>query len=144
GATPPPHCIRFLAKVSTLSDARLLEWLIASGGVPDQVARYPDFLRLYLPTIRADLRAYETFDNMDPSILDLPIWLYQGRGDPILGDLPMIEWTRYCRGLTFRELPHEGHFFVQTCPDELIADLVPRIRSSLESSPPAVASASAQ
>jgi medium-chain acyl-[acyl-carrier-protein] hydrolase len=97
-----------------LPDGEFLDRLASFGGIPDLVRNEPDLLRLFLPVLRADLRAAETYTRTPGAPLPCPILAVHGTTDPLVSGPHVAAWqdetTAAC---TTAELPG-GHF----CLDE--------------------------
>lgn len=97
-----------------LPDGEFLDRLTAFGGVPDLVRDEPDLLRLFLPVLRADLRAAETYTYTPGTPLPCPILAVHGTADPLVSSPNVAAWQdETTAGCTTVELPG-GHF----CLDE--------------------------
>ncbi|KAK3508381.1 hypothetical protein QTP70_025787 [Hemibagrus guttatus] len=48
---------------SQLSDEEFLQWMISLGGTPPEILANPELLKLFLPTLRADLNVVENYST---------------------------------------------------------------------------------
>lgn len=46
---------------SHLCDEEFLQWMISLGGTPPEILANPEALKLFLPTLRADLKVVENY-----------------------------------------------------------------------------------
>ena len=109
---PPPHLpSRRGFLLHTLPDGRLVEELTKLEGVPDALLRKRDMLEAFLPTIRADLEARETWTSQTGDI-GLPILAAAGVTDRLVWPADLAEWSKYT-SRRFRVAQLDGgHFFV--------------------------------
>lgn len=112
-ATEPPHRIATRTKMSTLTDADLVNKLVKLNGLPADVLKYEHLLKGLLPLVRADLLAFEHFSvDLSEEMMRTPIWLFGGTADPLVCLTTLQEWDRY--GVNTTCFLIEGnHFFVQ-------------------------------
>lgn len=94
------------------------------GGVPAVVRNEPDLLALLLPSLRADIKALETYDAPAGRIVNCPVHVYGGDRDrhPRPDQLP--GWQRAAaRPITLRIF--QGDHFYLTTPvgHDLISDI---------------------
>src|SRR5882757_342820 len=61
----PRHHAMCRARLHELDDQRLLAELESMGGLPDRIREFPEFLDRFLRTVRADLRAVDSFVPSD-------------------------------------------------------------------------------
>ncbi|MEQ8621231.1 MAG: thioesterase domain-containing protein [Thalassobaculaceae bacterium] len=96
-ACRPPHRVHPVGPFSTLDDDALADRLDRDyGGVPEILRQQPDLLRLFLPTLRADLEAMEHYVPPDASTaLDCPVLAIGGAADDQVPGSVLEEWTRY-------------------------------------------------
>ncbi|HEY3868277.1 MAG TPA: alpha/beta fold hydrolase [Actinocrinis sp.] len=99
-------------KLYELDDEALLDTLIGMGGTPEQVRRVPEIRDRLLNTVRADLRAADTYQpRPDRSPLSVPITAFSGDRDGWAPPASMPAWARE----TSAEFAHftftGGHFY---------------------------------
>ncbi|MBV2363328.1 thioesterase II family protein [Streptomonospora nanhaiensis] len=92
-----------------------LDSVRAMGGLPAELLANRAMLRLFVPTMRGDMRLAELWGDMhggSPS--DVPITAMYGRDDPVDGRAATLGWPRYGGpGSELLEMPG-GHFFLDT------------------------------
>ncbi|MEV6276614.1 thioesterase domain-containing protein [Nocardia sp. NPDC051832] len=93
-----------------LSDDDLLTWVRRLGGLLGSGARAQFDRRL--PTLRADLRACETYRPQPCSPLDCPLTVFTAAGDLLAGLEQTGQWRRYTTGSTRRSHFPGGHFYL--------------------------------
>jgi external thioesterase TEII len=104
----PPHTKR--KTLSHLDDGAFLDYVIDIGGVPAELVEAREVLEYFLPAIRADFKALETFEHTDYSLLQAPVHILNG-----VKDTPCMQaaagwrqWTQRIRFHTFQG----GHMFL--------------------------------
>jgi thioesterase len=93
-----------------LSDDELLAWVRELGGLLGSGARSQFDRRL--PTLRADLRACETYRPQPRPPLDCPLTVYSAEGDLIADEEQTGQWRRYTTGSMRRGHFLGGHFYL--------------------------------
>jgi len=89
------------------------------GGMPDIVLKDHKLLDLFLPIIRADFQAVESFRYEEPARLDLPLTVITGSEESI-ADEKIKPWQlETFATVTFRKLPG-GHFFIFNYSREIL------------------------
>ncbi len=91
------------------------------GGTPEPILRDTEYMRMVLPTIRADFEALETYEYQDEPPLDCPITVFGGKDDRGMTIEQLAGWSdQTTAGFRLRILAG-GHFFLSTHE----ADLMP-------------------
>ncbi|MCT9089947.1 alpha/beta fold hydrolase [Streptomyces sp. ASQP_92] len=114
-----------------LPGERYLDAVRAMGGTPAEILDSPMMMRLFLPTMRADMRLAELWDDRHgaPGV-DVPLTALYGRDDPVDGYAAMRDWKLYSsRACEVVELPG-GHFFLDTHRDRLLETINARLEGS--------------
>jgi surfactin synthase thioesterase subunit len=120
GCRSPNHPQR-LPYLHRLSDPEFRGALRTMGGTPAEILGDDAVMRMMLPTIRAEIRLAELWDDRHGGGVDVPITAVCGRGDPIDGPAEMRGWPGFSqRAGELVELPG-GHFFLDTHRGELIS-----------------------
>lgn len=97
------------------------------GGIPQALLDAPDLLAFFLPILRADLRAVETYRHVPQAPHDWPLMVYGGMDDRSVAPADLDEWARHTSGpFRVQTLPGD-HFFHQT----QAALFVPRLLEDL-------------
>jgi surfactin synthase thioesterase subunit len=103
--------------IHTLNDRRFLEAIHQLFATPWSVLGNAEVMALALPSLRADMEAFETYRYEAGPSLELPILALRGRNDPRVTDAQLSAWQDVTRlPLTLREVD-AGHFFVDSQPD---------------------------
>jgi surfactin synthase thioesterase subunit len=96
------------------------------GGVPAAVRDEPELLALLLPGLRADVRAYETYEPLSADRVRCPVHVYGGRDDTKPRPDQLAGWQRVAeREISVALFPGD-HFYLSAEKDALTADLTRR------------------
>jgi medium-chain acyl-[acyl-carrier-protein] hydrolase len=120
-ACPPPHLPAAEPDVHRLPDRALKERLRKLGGTPLQVLECDELIDLFLPALRADLKAFETHDHEPGPPLPVPMTILGGFGDRLARPESLEEWGRYTHASFDVRVFPGGHFFVHSDEDEVVA-----------------------
>jgi len=103
------------------------------GGIPDTVRSDPALLKLFLPTLRADLTLLETYTYRSSVKLHCPVTAFGGLGDPYTTSSSLEAWADLSHGSFRLEMFDGDHFFLNPLRNELLReverDLTPYIAS---------------
>lgn len=112
-AAKPPH---------PTEDEDILNHLASLDGTDADVFAHREVMRLALPVIKADYRAFDSYDCADDVTVAAPIHALGGEQDPYvtLGDL--YGWGKHTGSLGVTVFDG-GHFFVQTHREQ-VAELL--------------------
>ncbi|TDF92727.1 thioesterase II family protein [Paenibacillus piri] len=107
-AVQPPHTRR--KPLTHLDDGAFLDYVIGIGGIPAELVQAREVLEFFLPAMRADFKALETFEHTDHSLLQAPVHILNGEKDgPCMQDAEgWRRWTQRIRFHTFQG----GHMFL--------------------------------
>lgn len=94
-----------------LGDRELLAKLILMGGIPARLQRHEGFLRSWLPRVRADLAACETYWPGKLAALDCPLHAWSGAADWYAPPCTARRWLELSGDATHTTFPG-GHFFI--------------------------------
>jgi medium-chain acyl-[acyl-carrier-protein] hydrolase len=98
------------------------------GGIPEEIAENPELLALFLPALRADVAAIETY-NYDPAPpLECPITTLGGVEDRQVSAADLAAWRSQTTGDFAQKMLPGGHFFVT----QSSIDVARIVRSRLE------------
>ena len=107
-----------------LSDADFVAAMCARyNGIPQIILEQPDMMRMFMPVMRADIEAIETYVHHPEPPLAVPFLVYGGREDPQVAPANIAGWSPLTtRGISQRLFPG-GHFYLQDVREDLIAAL---------------------
>jgi medium-chain acyl-[acyl-carrier-protein] hydrolase len=97
------------------------------GELPGAVVKEPDLLRLFLPTLRADLQVFETYTYSDEPPLDCPIVAYGGARDLRHNQERVAAWEAMTTQRFALHMVEGDHFFIRSHLDELLRDVRVRL-----------------
>jgi surfactin synthase thioesterase subunit len=106
------------------------------GGLPEEVVREPELLRLVLPAIRADLRALETYRPAPGRRIRCPIRAYGGVHDLRPTPDELRGWERLSTEPLTVRLFDGGHFFIADHREALLRDVVDTLGRAAERARP--------
>lgn len=120
----PPDEVRQGEDVHDLPDDEFLDAMQRSyGGVPDAVRNEPELLALFLPALRADIRALETYEPRAGRRVQCPVRVYGGSQDRNPRASQLGGWQRVVASdITVRVFDGD-HFYLVGGREALLADL---------------------
>ena len=108
----------------TLPDQEFVEGINSRyGGMAPEVLQNRELLKLLLPSLRADVRAVETYTYVPAPKLECPISVFGGASDAFSNHDELEGWRVETSGPTSLDILPGGHFFIQTQQARLL-DLV--------------------
>jgi surfactin synthase thioesterase subunit len=104
-------------------------------GIPDEILKYPDVLALLLPSLRADLKALETFrpDSSRPKIA-APMTVFGGSLDRAVSRLDLESWRDEVAGSCVVRVFPGDHFYLVPQRLNLVAEIAATLKLSLKES----------
>jgi surfactin synthase thioesterase subunit len=120
-AARPPH-LGIHRNLLRLENDELVEELSRLGGVPGELLADREALELFMPALRADLRALEPFKPPLARPLDVPITVLRAAGDEITVE-DASAWSAATTGACRLHTLPGGHFFLTEQPDLVSAVL---------------------
>lgn len=120
----PPDELHEGDTMHDLADDDFLDAMQRSyGGVPDVVRNEPDLLAMFLPSLRADIRALETYRPRRTDKVRCPVRVYGGLQDRHPRPSQLAGWQRVAeRDVTIRVFDGD-HFYLNTAREALTADI---------------------
>jgi surfactin synthase thioesterase subunit len=109
-------------------DAELVAHLRGLQGTPEEVLSNPELRAVVLPTIRADFAVCETYELEPSPPLDCPLVAYLPGDDDRITVEHARGWEQHTTGPFDLVRLRGGHFFLESDPEELLADLAGRLR----------------
>ncbi|HEV2636711.1 MAG TPA: alpha/beta fold hydrolase [Actinocrinis sp.] len=122
-----PDIYRATTPIHTLDDAGLVAEMKRVGGTHQDVLDNPDLQQLFLPTIRADYRAIETYRYEPGPPMQGPVTALTGDGDTAVTPDEAAAWERFTTGPFDLRVFRGGHFYLE----EHSADLIDLVRTEL-------------
>ena len=128
GAARPPHLELPFPPIHQLADKEFVEKLQARyGGIPAVIFQNAEAMEMFLPALRADFTAYETYYYLPGNPLDVPITAFAGIEDRAVVSASVQEWAMHTTaGFDIHDLPG-GHFFCPTSLKDIVRSIATRI-----------------
>jgi medium-chain acyl-[acyl-carrier-protein] hydrolase len=114
GAARPPQIGPMSPHLHTLNDDAFVTALQSRyGGIPAEIVNDREALSLFLPALRADFAAYETYAFSPELPLSCPIIGFAGTNDGVASLQDMEGWQEHTSaGFELNSIPG-GHFFLE-------------------------------
>ncbi len=121
GATRPPHLEGPHLPIHMLPYQEFVESVQSRyGGIPEAIYQHEDLMNMFVPALRADFTAYETYECRAEDPLMIPITVFAGEDDTAVERACLHEWAMHTdAGFELKVLPG-GHFFPATSASELM------------------------
>lgn len=97
-----------------MEDAELIGVLREYNGTPREVLDHRELISLLLPTIRADFLLAEEYTYRPAQVLDIPITVFAGTGDPYCSPEAVDQWRKETHGPVDIHAFEGDHFFIQS------------------------------
>ncbi|CAL9405397.1 thioesterase II family protein [Streptomyces sp. enrichment culture] len=111
-------------------DAGLIATVAALGGADPSVFDAPDTRRLFLPALRADYTAIETYRPAGTPTVACPIHAFVGDADPLTTVEEAEDWRRHTVGAFALRVFEGDHFYLTPRAGEVIAELSRLLQST--------------
>ena len=95
-----------------LPDDAFTDELRRFSGTPEAILANPDFMAFYLPILRADFQADETYRHEIQPPLECPIAAFGGDSDPEAETEEISQWAKHTTGTFSLEMFAGDHFFL--------------------------------
>lgn len=120
---PPIHMLPEAAFVA--------EMLHRYNAIPQVVLQNNELMRLFLPSLRADMAMLETYVYATEKPLDLPISAFGGFQDSVVSNSDLAEWgEQTCNSFTLQMFPGD-HFFLHNTKSPFLQVLSQQISQLL-------------
>jgi medium-chain acyl-[acyl-carrier-protein] hydrolase len=124
-----PHLPDRRATIHDLPTPQLLDELRRLNGMKAEVLNDPELLELILPTLRADLRAVQTYSYAAEPPLRTPITAYGGAQDTEIRTDELTAWREHTLGGCEVKMLPGDHFFVHTAEATLLQHIAQRLQA---------------
>lgn len=115
-----PHLDRQEEIIHKLPDDVFKERIIALGGTPVEILEYPELLDIFLPILRADYKAVETYAfKHNDADLGCDISILNGKQDDITF-FEIAEWNRHTSQNCKIHMFEGRHFYINECYADVI------------------------
>jgi medium-chain acyl-[acyl-carrier-protein] hydrolase len=133
GAVRPPQIPSPHPPLRRLPDAEFAAGVQARyGGIPEAILRDRDAMEVFLPPMRADFAAYETYIYQPEAPLAVPICVFAGEGDTAVDPQKLDRWREHTTGSFEQRTLPGGHFFMSVSAVLLSEILRDRITAHLK------------
>ncbi|WKA26396.1 thioesterase II family protein [Bradyrhizobium roseum] len=122
-ACRPPWCEARRRPTFDLPESEFIEEVLALGGTPQELLADKSLVELFLPFLRADFRAAQTYSRKVRVKLRCPIFVYGGLDDPEVSQEDLSRWQDVCETLLVRMFPGD-HFFLHSAIESLMSALL--------------------
>jgi medium-chain acyl-[acyl-carrier-protein] hydrolase len=121
-ARQAPHLNASMSPLHPLSDQEFIEAAVARyGGIPAEMLADPELVAQFLPALRADIRASETYAYRNAPPLACPIQVFGGLHDPATSSSGLEAWSERTEGVCGVQRFPAGHFFLRAHGAEMVA-----------------------
>lgn len=111
--------------IHALPDDEFVARLHSLNGTPAGILADPQLLRLFMPTLRADLQAAETYSYVSGPKLACHVVVYGGDADSDVPAADLDAWRQETQGPFSRRMFPGDHFFMRTS-EALVFDTLAR------------------
>jgi len=118
-----PHLPSTEPDIHTLPEAEFIQKIREFGGTPEEVLEMPELLELLIPLLRSDFELLETQGHVRQSKLSCPIYAFGGTDDVKVPWDTVEGWCEHTKADFDSRQYDGGHFFVQSCQEQLMRDL---------------------
>jgi surfactin synthase thioesterase subunit len=94
------------------------------NGIPQLILDQPDMMRMFLPAMRSDLEAIETYAHRPEPPLPVPFIVYGGRDDPQVAPENVAAWRPLTEARFEQRLFPGGHFYLLDERESLVRTLL--------------------
>jgi len=116
----PPHVPRSSPAMHLLPDEEFLAGLRRLGGIPPALLDDAEWLELFLPQLRADFEAAETYGTCGALRPGVPLIALGGTDDPAASPAEVERWRELGSDVTVRIFDGD-HFFVFESAERVLA-----------------------
>ncbi|EGD54953.1 thioesterase II family protein [Gordonia neofelifaecis] len=106
------------------SDEELMAHLTGLQGTGGAVMGSESVMRMALPVLRADYRAFDAYDCGADVRISVPLQVIGGADDPVIRPHQLHSWTDHADDVDVTVVDG-GHFYLNEHPDSLVALLTP-------------------
>jgi medium-chain acyl-[acyl-carrier-protein] hydrolase len=115
GASAPPVAGLIHPRISHLSDEGFVTALQERySAIPESVLKESELMQIFLPPLKADFSAYETFDRNSVTQVRCPITALAGSDDGVVAPEVMQDWRRHTEVSFDLYIVPGDHFFLST------------------------------
>jgi medium-chain acyl-[acyl-carrier-protein] hydrolase len=120
-ASRPPHLGPLSPPIRDLPNEAFLEAIQNRyAGIPAEIRNEPELLEFFLPVLRGDFAAYETYVCEEEAPLRVPITALTGADDSLVTPEITNQWERHTQAGFEMQIMRGDHFFLNTSRDALL------------------------
>jgi surfactin synthase thioesterase subunit len=136
GASAPPAAGLIHPPISHLSDEEFVTAVQERYcGIPESILKESELMEIFLPALKADFSAYETFDRNRVTQVRCPITAFAGSEDTVTAPDVMQQWRRHTEAsFDLRIIPGD-HFFLSTSGELVLSTIREKMLSTLPETP---------
>jgi surfactin synthase thioesterase subunit len=136
GASTPPVAGLIHPPISHLSDQEFVTAVQERYcGIPESILKEPELMEIFLPALKADFSAYETFDRNCVTQVRCPITAFAGSDDAVIAPDVMQQWRRHTEAAFELRIIAGDHFFLLTSGELVLSTIREKMLSALPETP---------
>jgi external thioesterase TEII len=116
------------AVVSNMSEDQFVEFVMGLGGLSEEMVASPELLSYFMPILRADFRAIESFQPREQYHVRTPLYVISGAQDDVCTVEDGKSWAKYGT-VAEHHVIDAGHMFILSHPEEVASYVVSRLGS---------------
>ncbi|BAC90791.1 thioesterase II family protein [Gloeobacter violaceus] len=125
-----PHLADRLPPLHALPAGEFVEQLRRRyNGIPQAIFENPEWLRFFLPVLRADIALLETYEYTGERPFTCPICVFGGLKDSLIGIEALEAWRVHTVGAFQLQLYPGDHFFIHDDKLPLVAVIAAQLHS---------------
>lgn len=124
-----PHLTRDRPAIGDLPLAQLLARLRDYGGTMPGILDDPALFEVFLPVLRADLQAFDSYSCDSRTRLDIPTHLYGGEQDKTVPAARLWAWREICEVVSVRMFQGD-HFYLRDHQQSLTASIAQKLNTA--------------
>ena len=132
GACPPPILGLTRPAIHHLQDDHFVSAIQERyAGIPASVLNEPDLMEIFLPGLKADYAAHETYDRTGLVKVSRPITLFAGLDDSEYPPKSLAQWALHTTAHFTQQVVPGDHFFLATSSDQVTAEIKAQMIAAL-------------
>jgi medium-chain acyl-[acyl-carrier-protein] hydrolase len=136
GASAPPVAGLIHPAISHLPDEGFVTAVQERySGIPESVLKESELMEIFLPALKADFSAYETFDRNCVTQVRCPVTAFAGSDDGVIAPDVMQEWCRHTEMSFDLRIISGDHFFLSTNGELVLSTIREKMLSTLPEAP---------
>ncbi len=120
GGRAAPGLGRLRSPMHALPESDFIAQLVKMGGTPQAVLEDEELMELYMPLLRADFKAIETWQSSEVKLKSTNLLVLSGEDDPETTPERTEAWASFGGRHVTRERLPGGHFFINTHREQVL------------------------